>query len=319
MAHYFTGRKFAGDLIEHINERKMLLCRMQQFWEFRNSGECYCERKGNVEVCESREISEKESRSFEGAIESTLVVLGLANLKSSVKGSLGYEVGWSAGTSKRASFEIGPAPKCGREELKVFELMTEFEVSVFERGFIFKKDTWDKKPIGTLREGSRNYAAIPTREEWDDQCKCATEVPPSPEFEGRISFDLGKICLVLPYRDEKSGMRVRFPKSDVSLRSLSITSMGLQREGREILVLGVWVGDELWKAAGFAGETAMVSVATFEDEIRAFKPRMRWDTLKYIKKTQWLLGREKEGVVYKSEFERDVKKPKAPEKKRGST
>ncbi len=118
MPHYFEGRRFVQDVVEiSPNQRKMVKCSIFQRWDFRNAGECYCGGKGTIEVSESVGLSKKCVRSIEGAIESTLGVIGFANLKASIKANVGYEVSWEVTQSSRASFEIGPAPKCGREEM----------------------------------------------------------------------------------------------------------------------------------------------------------------------------------------------------------
>src|SRR5205814_4535455 len=80
--------------------------------EFRKSFNCTCGHKTSMKLSKTEGVSTKISAMIETSVEGALGAAGLAQLKSSIKATLGAEVNWSESRTEELNFECDP-PKCG--------------------------------------------------------------------------------------------------------------------------------------------------------------------------------------------------------------
>ena len=97
MAHYFPDRRIVRELfkIEIVPDKLFVQCAIFERFEFRKSFNCTCGHKTSMKLSRTEGVSKKISATIETSVEGTLGVTGLAQLKSSIKSSLGAEVNWS--------------------------------------------------------------------------------------------------------------------------------------------------------------------------------------------------------------------------------
>ncbi|HKR83308.1 MAG TPA: hypothetical protein VJS37_03980 [Terriglobales bacterium] len=215
MSHYFSDRRQILEEFIEINSRWKVNYKVFKRWQLRNTQTCYCGTKGTIKFSRSRGVSQTALNSLQSAIEGSIGVAGLATIKSSVTSSLGEEVQWTRTESEEMTFEC-VAPECGRTELTVYELLREYEIAAAHRGVLFKSDYWDVRWRDTFYEAVGEYTGVPDSIPWDPKCKCKVS-PQPPECEGRLSLDMGTVCLLVPYRmeQEKKQLVVRIEKLDV--------------------------------------------------------------------------------------------------------
>lgn len=73
---------------------------------------------------------------------------------------------------------------------------------------------WDRKWAYIVPEETGSYAGVPDFVEWDERCKCSLRA--SPDFDGRLSVDLGTLSLLLPYQLTPDGIKIRISNLVVS-------------------------------------------------------------------------------------------------------
>ncbi len=142
-------------------------------------------------------------------IETSLGAVGLAQLKAGIEASLGHEINWNESDTKGYASEC-QAPKCGRSELAIYELIRDHDVVVYERGFhLFRSNVWDLKSSCTVPEATGRYAAVECESvKWDERCHCPVKEPEL-AYDGRLSINLGKLSLLAPYAITKDELKIR--------------------------------------------------------------------------------------------------------------
>jgi hypothetical protein len=131
-------------------------------------------------------------------------------LKSSIKASCGREVQWTYTKAEEQSYVFN-APKCGSKSLTLYQLTYEYDLVGYHRGYLFKSSVWDRKWARTIPEELPFYSAVPDSIEYSEFCKDC-EPKPSPEYDGRLSIDLGPLSLLVPYKLSEKSLDVRVGK-----------------------------------------------------------------------------------------------------------
>jgi hypothetical protein len=217
MAHYFPDRRIIRELfkIDIVPNKLYVQCAIYERFEFRKSFNCTCGHKTSMKLSKTEGVSTKISAIIESSVEGALGVSGLAQLKSSIKATLGAEVNWSESRTEELNFECDP-PKCGSCDLTIYQLMREHELAIYKKGGgIFRPEFWDKKWSGTIPEEVGSYAEVPDCLEWDEVCKC----PPkqlNADYDGRVSVDFGDVCILAPYKFTEEGIKIRLAKLVIS-------------------------------------------------------------------------------------------------------
>ena len=211
MSHFFEGRKQIGEPFEvGAFGRRKVRCTIFRRWIDKEHYECHCGLNLPVKITKTRGVSQTESKSFENSIGSKIGVKDLAELNSKIKTISGHEVQWTYTKAEEMSFTCDP-PQCGCKVVSVSQLAQEYEFIVYARGFLFKRNVWDMECTRTLSEELSYYSATQDVLEYDESCKgCAQKE--SPEFDGRLSLDLGSLSLRVPYKITKERLDVRVGK-----------------------------------------------------------------------------------------------------------
>lgn len=267
MALYFPGRREVGKKIElELDSGKgRLEYSIFEYW-LDNVPGCtiYCGAEANAEIVRTVGLTTKSTETLETAFESSIGVAGLAQLKSSLRKTLGQEVTWTHSVSTKMTFPC-KAPECGKYELTIYQLMRELEVSYFRRGsWLFKSDVWDRKWTKTIIEETEKYDAIPDKTEYDERCSC--QAKETPGYDGRLCFDFGNLSMRVPYKLTSEGLKVRIAEYVISF-SFSDYIWGLRGLDRR---LSISVATEVIPAAlrflgGIDGEEAEASVYKYYD------------------------------------------------------
>src|SRR5690348_441871 len=107
MAHYFPDRRIIRELfkIDIVPNKLYVQCAIYERFEFRKSFNCTCGHKTSMKLSKTEGVSTKISAIIESSVEGALGVSGLAQLKSSIKATLGAEVNWSESRTEELNFE----------------------------------------------------------------------------------------------------------------------------------------------------------------------------------------------------------------------
>src|ERR1035437_9331717 len=265
MAHYFGDRRKIRDTFWVVMKsgREKIECTIFERWAFEKSEVCYCGVEGTIKVSKSRGISQTTSTTIESTIEGSIGPLGLAQLKSAIKTSLGCEVNWRKAESEEASFPCKP-PKCGRSETTIYQLIRDYELAGYSRGFLFRKNVWDRKWAYIVPEETGSYAGVPDFVEWDERCKCSPRA--SPDFDGRLSVDLGTLSLLLPYQLTPDGIKIRISNLVVSFPFFKHSAaVGALEHGLNITVERSFLPPALVFLGSLAGMTFEADARIYRD------------------------------------------------------
>src|SRR2546430_6548430 len=118
MAHYFPDRRIIRELfkIDIVPDKLYVQCAIYERFEFRTNLPCTCGQKTSKKFSKTQGVSQNISATIESSIEGSLGVAGLAQLKTSIKATLGAEVNWSESRTEETNFECD-TPKCGSCDL----------------------------------------------------------------------------------------------------------------------------------------------------------------------------------------------------------
>jgi hypothetical protein len=235
MARYFTGRRQIGEQFTvNISSHKKLLCRIFMFWEDRPGYECACAQKKKITAEKSWGLSKKMSEMIETKLKSSLGVEGISSLESEIKTATHREVEWSYHETETEEYDCN-APECGSHEVRIAQLVYEYEVELYERGWIFRSDVWDRKDKWIIPERTKSITSWDNVNDYDERCK-GCKAQPSPEFIGRLSINLGRLCLLAPFKMDEKELRIRIGKIGISYPMLSYhnTARALEERGLPI-------------------------------------------------------------------------------------
>jgi len=222
MAEYFSGRRKVREpfFIDRDFKNIKIECTVFEYWVDRGSQTVYCGETEEFEVAKTVGISKTNSEEIKAKIESSIGVKGLAELKSSIEGTMGSSVTWNVSTTQTRKFDI-TAPKCGRKTITAYALYREYELVAYKEGnWFFNPGYWDKLWDEPVREETGSYASVPDTVEWDPQCsknggECLNE-PDSPKFDGRLSLDFGPLSMRVPYKLVPKQLRIRIENHGIS-------------------------------------------------------------------------------------------------------
>ena len=267
MPHYFPDRRKVRDLfwIPLKSKREKVSCAIYERWQFRKSVTCYCGAIGTVTYSKSKGVSETVSETLEHTIESSIGPVGIASVKAAIKQSISHQVNWSKTETEQASFPCNP-PKCGRSETTIYELFREYELALYRRGWMpFRDEVWDRKWSYTVPEETGSYVGVPDTVEWDPLCRCETKA--SPEYDGRLSIDLGSLSLLVPYKQTTNGMDVRISNLVISFpfHDYKRALYGLEH-GLNLPIRREFLPDALIFMGGLQGESWEANARVYKDE-----------------------------------------------------
>lgn len=209
MAHYFAGRKRVGDpFVVTVSDRRKVSCAIFKRWEEKPGFECCCGLPSDFKITKEWGVSEKESSILETTIGGSIGKEGIAQLKSEIKDTSGHEVEWTYKKAEEMTYRCEPT-KCGCKEIRIFQLVYEYDLIGYRQGgWIFRKSYWDIEwgPT-TLKEETGAYSSMADVTKFDPRCKECKEES-SPGYDGRLSFDLGQLCMLVPYKLDNKGLSI---------------------------------------------------------------------------------------------------------------
>ncbi len=216
MAEYYPGRRTIRTVFEiPIQKDKIkVLCAIYERWEFRRGFDCKCGNKVTLKLAKTEGLSAGASATLQGSIESSLGVSGIASLKTSLQATVGITVNWSQSQTEEFTYECDP-PRCGTCDITIYQLIREYDLSIYKRGGLFKNGVWDRKTGASIPELTGYYTEVTDRVEQSEKCKC----PPAEtkaDYDGRVSIDFGSICLLAPYRITSKGIDIRIARQVIS-------------------------------------------------------------------------------------------------------
>jgi hypothetical protein len=267
MSHYFVGRLNLGEPLEvRISGHKKVRCAIFQRWLEKQTYECSCGLSSPFKVTKTWGISQKESELLENTIGSSIGKKGIAELKSSIKSTLGREVEWTYTKAEEMSF-VCEAPECGRREITVYQLVNEFELVEYSRGYLFKKNVWDRTRARMITEELASYSSTQDTLEYDERCKNC-EAKASPEFDGRLSLDFGPLCLLVPYKINRQQLDMRLGKFGVKFPVLDYdgTFEAMQNTGLTITLRRDFIDPALIFLSGLSGKEFEGQARIYWDE-----------------------------------------------------
>ena len=252
MTQYFPGRRQIGEMrdLSLDSDKSKIQCTVFERWE-EIGPECdlYCGAMNTFELGQTIGINKTSSETLESSIEGTIGITGIAQIKSQIKSTLGQEVNWNRSVTTKVTFTC-EAPKCGRYLLVVHQLIREYELTHFRRGaWPFRSDVWDWKWDKTIVEETEKYDAIPDVTEYDERCKCPTK--DSPDYDGRLSCELGDLSIRAAYKLNASGFQVRIGNRVVSFTFMKYAAAirGME-QGLTILLPGEVISEPLASLSG---------------------------------------------------------------------
>ncbi len=152
MAQYFTGRKRVADQFEIVvSDRRKVFCTVFALWEDIPGYECACGQTLEISVEKSWGVSKKDSYAIESTLKSSLGLEGVASLKSEIRATTKHEVEWDYHETKTEKYKC-KSPKCGSNEVRVAQLVYEYELLCYERARFLRKANWDMRWAKTILE-----------------------------------------------------------------------------------------------------------------------------------------------------------------------
>jgi hypothetical protein len=266
VAQYFTGRRKVGEQFEvKISSHKKLLCTVFKLWEDRPGYECACGQKRKITVEKTWGISKKVSETIESTLESSFGADGVASLKSEIKGTTNHEVEWTYHEMQTEEFEC-KAPECGCHEVRIAQLVYEYELVCYERGRIFHRDVWDRRWEKTIPELTQSISSWDDTTEYDPRCKdCKSKEVPA--FDGRLSIDFGRLCMLPPYEMNPNELKIRVGKVGISYPMVSYhnTARVLEDGGLVMTFPRDFIDPPLLYLSGLEGKEVKGRVRVYSD------------------------------------------------------
>ena len=235
MPHFFVGRQTIGSPFEiPLSGHTKIRCQIYERWKLKQTYECSCGLSVPFKVTRAWGVLEKDTETIEAAVGSSIGSKEVARLNSKITATSGHEIEWSYSKAEEMSFTCD-APACGRKEIRVYQLTYDYEISGYSRGYIFKRTVWDLEWTWTVSEEIASYSCTCDVSEFDERCKnCMAK--PSPEFDGRLSLDLGPLSLRIPYKMEATKMETRIGKYGIALPVSDYQKHIAQLEGNGLTV-----------------------------------------------------------------------------------
>ena len=269
MSDYFIGRRQIDDPFDiGVSGHKMVRCTIFQRWVEKERYECACGLSIPVKVTKTRGISETDSESLESSIGSKIGVKDVAELQSKIKAISGHEIQWTYTKAEEMSFTCD-APACGCKKVTVNQLVQDYDLVVYVRGYLFKRKVWDIDWARTLTEELGAYSATQDVLEYDERCKGCKQKT-SPEFDGRLSLDIGTLSLLVPYKMTQENLDVRIGKYGLRFPVLDYgdTIMAFQSgTGIAITLESRFVDPALQFLAGLTGTRYAGKARIYQDEV----------------------------------------------------
>ncbi len=265
MAEYYADRRLIRPLFEIpiVPDKIKVMCAIYERWEFRRGFDCKCGNKVTLKLVKTEGLSAGASATLQGSIESSLGVSGLASLKTSLQANVGLTVNWSQAQSEEFTYECDP-PACGSCDILIYQLVRDYDLSIYKKGGLFKASIWDHKAGAAVPELTGFYTQVTDRVEWSEGCKCPAKETRA-DYDGRVVVDFGNICVLAPYRLTAHGIDIRIAKRVISFPFLAYAkAVGSLETGLKMNFRREWLPDE----AIFFGK---LQGSTFEAVVRIYR------------------------------------------------
>jgi len=97
MAGYYPERRLVREIFEIPIEKDKtkVMCAIYERWNFLGHFDCKCNNKSVMKFGKTEGLSVGANATFQGSIEKTLGVPGVASLKASLTATVGITVNWT--------------------------------------------------------------------------------------------------------------------------------------------------------------------------------------------------------------------------------
>jgi hypothetical protein len=216
MAEYYPERRLVRELFEIPIEKDKtkVMCAIYERWNYLRHFDCKCKSKTTLKLGKTEGLSVGANATFQGSIEKTLGVPGVASLKASLTATVGITVNWTQSKTEELTTECNP-PKCGECDITIYQMIREYDLAIYKRGGFFKDGVWDRKWGGLLPEEIGSFTQVADCVEQHPSCKCPPQEIKA-DYDGRVTVDFGNVCILAPYRLTPQGIDIRIARQVIS-------------------------------------------------------------------------------------------------------
>lgn len=219
---FFTGDRQVDQFTLPLHGGKaQLTCTVLERWEERTSRSLNCGMRRKRTLKKTIGISAIEREELESTISGFFGLKGIAGFKSEIRGKLSREVSLEETHEEEEEFEF-EAPKCGRRIVRIYQLVRiyqfyfkDFRSWLFRRGDLFK----------TIVEAVDRVYDRSIEIENDPDCGCHPKATVG--FDGLVNVALGKIAMLVGYKQEKNG--IELPSLRILINADSIDEVWFRR------------------------------------------------------------------------------------------
>jgi len=271
MPHFFVGRQTIGEPFEvPVSNHTKIRCQIFQRWKQKETYECSCGLTVPFKVTRTWGVSEKDTETLEASLGGSIGAKDIAQIKSRIATTSGHEIEWTYSRAQEMNFTCDP-PACGRKEIRIYQLVYEYEMCGYSRGYLFKRHVWDLEWTWTMSEELSSYSCTCDTSEFDDRCgeKCKANPKPSPEFDGRLSLDLGPLSLRIPYKMEATKMQTRIGAYgiDISVADQKRYLDRLEKDGVTLRLGNKFIDPVLLFLSGLKGDEFEGNLKIYTDAV----------------------------------------------------
>jgi len=201
MAKFFLGKIVVADFtIDLDNGRSALKCSISEYWSPIINDSAKCGATLTYELSKKSGIRETERLAFEGAIESSIGMKNIAQIKAAAKQNLSSEVYWESIQEEKRTV-VFPSPECGEYTALQYQKLRSYDF-VFQQEGWFNKNSWESQFTEYTKQYHDNSRSIdPTPD-----CGCQPKNPDN--FDGMMHVDFGETSFLVPFRRTDAGIEL---------------------------------------------------------------------------------------------------------------
>lgn len=212
MAKFFNGTRDIGQFsMDTTPGRERIECAVSEKWvDIDKSTTVRCGNAGSCDITKSIGLSQETSQTLETSIKSSIGPEAIAQLKTSVQATLGFQVNWSSNETVTKHFAY-QAPPCGRLTLTIYQLMRVFNITYWRRRRWSRREVWENEWTRTLYEYTECHDGHQDSEDFDEQCKAqGCKRPDTGPSDGLLSFGIGSTNVRARYHMTVNGFEAKF-------------------------------------------------------------------------------------------------------------